>query len=557
MAFADSSPGQIGGLLEHSAKGSLTTVLALVVLVAFVVLTTRSRATKEPQSLWDPIPFAFNTLQFVTNNATFMKRVTQVLKNTNIAKFYLGFTPVYLVSGPQNTQSLFQRSHNVNNEGIMVHSVFPVLYRMSAEEVRRFADDKSGRGRIPAPGTESTPDNRRYWSTYEHVHSEFLGRPHHFKPVIDVFASQFSKALEKHSIGEWTTMSVTNLCRREVTECAIAALLGSKILELNQGFLDAFWEFDDNVFALTLGFPMWLNPRPYRVQDRFLAMIGRYLDDAWASFDWKSSSAEASWEPHFGARVCREIIEWFRGDAFQRKAMTGALGALLFAQNSNSIPTTMWMIIELVKNPSLLQAIREEIATTCFIAPETGARTIDIQKLVTLPLLQSMFVETLRLHMNFNIIRNVKENITLNGFTIRKESMLQAPMLVAHHDEAVWGVAGHPVSEFWAERHLKTVEEKDDSGCVTRKRTFAVAGRPSSFFPFGGGAQICPGRHLAKHEILTTVGLLFSRFDVELVEWTKMDGSPSNRPAQNDQRYCGAGAMPPDRDLKFRCKRIW
>lgn len=73
----------------------------------------------------------------------------------------------------------------------------------------------------------------------------------------------------------------------------------------------------------------------------------------------------------------------------------------------------------------------------------------------------------------------------------------------------------------------------------------------------GGGQQICPGRHFSKHEILTTIALLVSKFDIEPVGWTKLDGSPSDRPAQNDGRFSGSGAMPPDRDLKIRWKRRW
>jgi hypothetical protein len=56
---------------------------------------------------------------------------------------------------------------------------------------------------------------------------------------------------------------------------------------------------------------------------------------------------------------------------------------------------------------------------------------------------------------------------------------------------------------------------------------------------------------------MTTIGLIVSKFEFEDVEWTKLDGSPSDRMAFSDQRYCGAGAMPPDRDMKISWKRIW
>lgn len=212
-----------------------------------------------------------------------------------------------------------------------MQNVLPVLYRMPKKDVQRFANDKSGRGRVPAPGTESTPKDQRYWSAYEHVHTEYLARTQHLKPIIEAFRRQFSQTLEKYPIGEWTTLGVIDLCRREVAECAMSTLLGPTVFELNPGFLDAFWEFDDIVFTLTLGFPEWLHPRPYRVHDRYLAMIGKYLDSAWANFDWDGPSAEAHWEPHFGARVCREIAKWLKESGFPDKSVAGALGTLLFA----------------------------------------------------------------------------------------------------------------------------------------------------------------------------------------------------------------------------------
>jgi cytochrome P450 len=145
----------------------------------------------------------------------------------------------------------------------------------------------------------------------------------------------------------------------------------------------------------------------------------------------------------------------------------------------------MWMIMEVVKDANILKSVREEVETAYIIDAETGQRKFDLQKLATLPLLQSIFTETLRLRMNFNIIRQVKEPFAVDGYTLKKGSMLQAPMQVAHYEEAVWGSEGHPASEFWAERHIKYVEEIDGFGKRTVRRTFAMAGRPSSYFPFG------------------------------------------------------------------------
>jgi cytochrome P450 len=147
----------------------------------------------------------------------------------------------------------------------------------------------------------------------------------------------------------------------------------------------------------------------------------------------------------------------------------------------------MWMIIEVTKDPALLQAIRQEVATAYLTDPETGSRTISVEKVVTLPLPlpQSVFTETLRLRVNFNLTRNVKEPITLDGFTMQKGSLLQAPSVVAHYDEATWASTGHSATEFWAERHVKYQDERDEAGNVARTRKSALAARPSDYFTFG------------------------------------------------------------------------
>ncbi|KAF5861183.1 hypothetical protein ETB97_000496 [Aspergillus alliaceus] len=46
-----------------------------------------------------------------------------------------------------------------------------------------------------------------------------------------------------------------------------------------------------------------------------------------------------------------------------------------------------------------------------------------------------------------------------------------------------------------------------------------MAGKTSSFFPFGGGPSICPGRVFAKQEILMTIAALVTRFEIDMIDW--------------------------------------
>ncbi|KAK6063442.1 Cholesterol 7-alpha-monooxygenase 4 [Seiridium cupressi] len=484
MDAVSSSFQHVRKFAEGSTWGSVITLLGLAAAVLAFVFQVQGAG--EPPSLLDPIPFVFNTTQLLIANEKFMLRVSKILDSRNLAKFFLGFTPVYLVSGPKHIQTIFGRSHNFSNEKIFLEKVFPVLYWMPKKDVDRFTSDKSGRNKVPAPGTEDTPPENRVWAQYADVHTEYLSRTQHMKPIIEYFRGQLTSKLEKFPKGKWTEVGIIDLCRHDVTECAISALFGPKVFELNEGFLDAFWQYDENIFTLVLGLPEWVNPRPYRVRDRFLTMIDSYLRVAWKEFDWNGPDADAYFEPHFGARVSREIVRWLKDGGFHDRSQAGALGSLLFAQNSNSIPTTMWVIMEVLADPELLQAVREEINALAFVTdPDTSERVIDAQKIATLPLLQSVFNEVLRMHMNFNIMRNLTDSVTMDGYTLRKGATIQAPMLVAHYDEAVWAKEGRPASQFWADRHIKYKDQTDEFGKVSRERTFAMAGRPSSYFPFG------------------------------------------------------------------------
>ncbi|KAL2173171.1 cytochrome P450 [Thermothelomyces heterothallicus CBS 202.75] len=532
---------------------------------------------KQPPSLWDPIPFVYNSLQFLLDNEGFMKRAQAALKKTTVARFRQGRHLVYLVSGPKNVQAVFGRSHNnIHNDDLMVRSTLPLWYRLSADDLRRFAADKTGRGRNPLPGTEDTPPENRLFLGYEHVHNEFLARAQHLAPMVEQYQRQLTQTLDglcpspspatgsgkKDGNDDGVVLGVVDFCKGRVARCALHALLGPRAFEISPDLVERMWEFDDAVFplvmGLSLGAPEWLNRRAHAAHRRYLDAVRRYLDAAWADFDWSDpASADARWEPRFGAQVTREVAKWFRDHGFTGPDTgPGAVGILAWAQNSNVIPTTAWLVMEVARDPELLRALREEVEMAFATDGATGRRTLDPQKVAALPLLASAYTETLRLRMNFNVVRNVRQSFTMAGYTIRGGSLLQVPTLVAHYDEDVWGAESHPASEFWAGRHIKYTDEPDAEGRVTRKRVFAMAGRTGSYFPYGGGNLICPGRHFAKQEIMLTIALLISRFDIEFLGWTKLDGSPSDRPPRNDPRFSGGGAAPPDRDMKIRIRPI-
>ena len=65
-----------------------------------------------------------------------------------------------------------------------------------------------------------------------------------------------------------------------------------------------------------------------------------------------------------------------------------------------------------------------------------------------------------------------REALTCLAFLLRV-----SPTELAHYEEGVWGVEGHPAEEFWAERHVKVGEGGN--------RVMEMRGKPTDWFPYG------------------------------------------------------------------------
>ncbi|KAI5927547.1 cytochrome P450 [Camillea tinctor] len=554
MTFTEYTMGPTTTMIENRVVFWVLPLMAMVLVVGLVV--SRRDSAQKPPWLRETIPFVSNAWQYLTNMQGFLERSNQKLHKSRLVGFRLGARTLYLVTGAQNVQAMFRPSRGLSPDIFML-DIMEYVWAASKEELGKFRNDKSGRMRKPALGTEGRPVHDRYWASQHHLHSEFLARSVAANRLGELYYDRFREKVEKYPIGKWTTATVRNFCMSDMSESALTTFMGDRILELNPGFMNAMWKFILTAAELPWGLPRWMNPRPWRNRDQFHAMTRKYLESAWENFDWNGPDADADWEPHFGSRAAREIAKWMK-ETLSLETSAGLAAAFIFGTNANAVRMAMWGMIELIKDPSLYGAVREEINSNCLrLDPDTGARSLDAFKMLKLPILQSIYVETLRLHVSVNVTREVIESMPLDNYNVERGALLQAPSQLAHHDETVWGDAQHPASEFWAMRHITYTKKTDKSGNTTQTPEFNMAGRVGAFFPYGGGISICPGRHFAKQGIIFTLGTLVSRFDIDFIEWTYLDGSKSDCPAQNDKHFAGAVGMPPDRDIKFRWKRIW
>ncbi|KAI1139192.1 cytochrome P450 [Hypoxylon sp. FL0543] len=548
----------VEGVVAHSERLLAASFTIFVLSSVLVIVLSRIRKNEpQPPRLKETIPFITNTYQYLTDMGTFLDRATEALSENDIIKFNLGFKNVYMVTGAKNTAKLFSPP-NIMDPNMFHTLLMDKHWGMGRDEIQMFEADRSGRKKAPIPGTESTPENRRHWYNHHQIYAKYLSSAKYTEILTNTFYRFFAERLDvDHPLGTWTTVKLFDYMKTAMAESAIKATFGSVLLDLNPDLIDCYWEFDEIAGILVWGLPRFLIPRAYKVRERLHNMTKRQVKVAYKQFDWGGAADDSDWDPYWGSRFAREIARWLKEAGFSERTASGHTMATLFGLNSNTLPIATWILMELIKDPPLFQRVRQEVEQAFIVDERTGQRRIDnVEKLLSMPLVQSVYTEALRMHISFNATREVLQDIYIGGYRIPKGSLVQSPTQAAHYNDAVWTSDGHPASEFWAERHLTYVEKSGENGPI-REPQFSVNVRPTSYFPFGGDHAMCPGRHFAKREIITAMAIIVAKFDIELIEWVHPDGSPSDRPAQNDKRYAGAAGMPPDRDMKIRWKRRW
>ena len=75
---------------------------------------------------------------------------------------------------------------------------------------------------------------------------------------------------------------------------------------------------------------------------------------------------------------------------------------------------------------------------------------------------------------------------------------------------------------------------------------FSLDGLAGAWIPYGAGMNMCPGRHFAKQEVMLTLALIVSNFDIQLI---------GRRPRINWSTF-GTGVLGPKGRTRCRIKRI-
>ncbi|EME82358.1 uncharacterized protein MYCFIDRAFT_175896 [Pseudocercospora fijiensis CIRAD86] len=478
------------------------------------------------------IPWLGNTLSFV---APYPGRFyTNLFKwhprSVGVTTLIIGGKRCHIVHSPPAVQALF-KARTPHRELIEV-DLFSKVFDMPMSEIRNAQAGKHFEVEL----------NAKYMTNFDRVNElteQFLRV---FEDVLKTDAEEMVK-LDQVGLFEWL--------RDRMFTASVTALHGEKLLEMYPTFGQDFFRWEAEFLQWFFGKPGFL----MREADERRKKIYRRLEE-WSREMHRLCGGQPvdpdqgpAWEPYFGSRLSRARQMDYKNRQLSPRSGACLDAGITFGLASNVIPATNWMLFHILdpKAPaSLLPRVLNEIKES------TGPDgSLDVLTLITQPLLQSIWIESLRLYSDLLVSRDLPEELILpideDGkllAQLHKGDRVFAPSYLSQHSPS-WAVGESDAYCFDAERFLTTDPK-------TGKQTFSMSGTAGRFFPFGGGKTLCPGRIFAKQEAIGALAMVLLRFDVRFRGYVDEDGKPTSEFPGFKKAFPGTGALAPGGDMLVR-----
>lgn len=502
-----------------------------------------AKSLHEPAHLPYLIPWLGSSLDFLnpTVGGFYSKLFARHPRDMGACTVLLGGESRHLLNSPRAVQAMFKLKNEIANRDGMNRNIMLNCCGMSAEDYVKYG---------PA-----FPQDHQLSHEYllRQTNANELG-VEFARCYRDVLLSgvramrQNDEPRRQADLYSWLS---TNMFQASVT-----TYMGELILKSYPDFAKDFATWDRGFLDLMFGLGKFMAPEAYAAREKAITGMTKWIQAMDERTEGKCpdpNSPDVPWEPNWGSRLSRgRQALWHELGLSQRGRASAELG-LSFGLNSNAIPATGWMLMHILdpQTPDLLPRVRAEIKPAVIVNADESI-TLDIQKLASQPLLQSIFHETLRCYTDVLVTRELFEDVKLpldddkdspRSVLLKKGSTVMAPSLMTHWDPTYY--LDPPADVFHAERFLAPANaEKKETG----EYVFSTAAAGNRMWPWGGGKTICPGRLFAKQEALAAVALTLMSFEIEPVDKTsyKIPGLAKAKP--------GSGSLCPGGDVKVWLK---
>lgn len=491
----------------------------------------------QPPQIPYSIPWLGNTLSFTAPYPG--KFYTELFqwhrRDVGVTTLIIGGKRCHVVHSPPAALALF-KARSPTRESIEV-DLFSKVFNMPLSEIANAQEGKHFEVEL----------NAKYMTQFDRVNELTNQFTRVLQQVLDKDAEEMGK-VEQVGLFQWL--------RDRIFTASVTTLHGEKLLQMYPEWSQDFFAWDADFLQFFFGKPSFMMREANERRERIYKKLEDWSIEMHRLSGGKPVDPDSgpAWEPYFGSRLSRA-----RQMDYKNRKLCPRSGACLdagitFGLASNVIPATVWMLFHILDpraggESSLLARVLAEIQDST--QPDGS---LDIATLTAQPLLQSLWIESLRLYSDLLVSRDLLEDLSLpldeDGKLLahlRKGDRVFAPSFLSQHSPS-WAVGDSDAYTFDAERFLST-------DAKTGKQTFSMNGTAGRFFPFGGGKTICPGRIFAKQEAIAALAMVLSRFELDVKGFVELDGTATDQFPGFKKAFPGSGALVPGGDIMVKVRK--
>ncbi|MCJ1465351.1 hypothetical protein MMC07_003969 [Pseudocyphellaria aurata] len=507
--------------LNGTLKALAILLIAVVVILcwriwAFTVLP--AWRPREPQELRYWIPFLGHAAGFFNDFGGTLNYGRQQF-GTQTYKLTLCGQKLYIMTSPRDISRIYKSTEALTFDDFMRG----MLLRLgaSSDAVRRWLPSSGVNTKGHIPGS-SDPLPHDYGHLGEQLCRKQLLPGQNLDKLQGVLINNIEQSLQWHKLSgnivlyytqEVKTVSLLNWCRDVLLDGATRAFFDESLMQIDPKLFESFYVFDDLSWQLHFGYPRFMSRTMYAAKDQIIDALTVYF---------KQPQQERKGE----VWLIRNLENEMRLLGIEDRDIAAIIMPLYWVINANAYKSCFWTMAYVLSDPSLIADLRAEIAPVL----AEGAADL-VAKLDRLPLLESVYLESLRLSSSSGTVRKVQYCTDIGDMTLQSGANVVIPYRQLHRNEEVFGANA---DQFEPRRFLNNKELR----------------RSPSFKPFGGGTTYCPGRFLARNEVMAFLAVLLHRFDVSLV--------PNQRFPKMDTRKISLALLDPEHgeDLRVNVKMM-
>ncbi|KAK5119922.1 hypothetical protein LTR85_007248 [Meristemomyces frigidus] len=511
------------------SRTTVCLILSALALAGFAILLSPRKDPQEPPFLPSSLPLVGHLIHMFGQGAGYYtdlyQQYHQGIYTLPIFRFRM-----YIISSPDWVSVIYKSPQKISFNALVVPMVQKVfcMDQRTMEIMRENMNDEKG------------------------DHSGVLHRTHDMilqtmkpGPHLDELNRNFLEQLTPHvnglaKEGGTEKIKLWYWLRHHFSLASAAAIYGPENpFALNPALEQDFWDLEASIAKLAmLPYPSVFARKAEAGRRRMCGAMIEYAEKE----RWKQAS-----------QLAKNRAEVNLGHGLSTRMYGTGEVSMLFAVLANTVPSTFWLLSNIFADPQLLADVRAEVGQ-CLRQGEDNKRIINATKVkAECPLFFSTMKETLRMIAAMNTIRWVLEDTQVTNhntdktYLLKKGSMVQIAANVIHFKSEIYG---EDAATFNPRRFLpkdgKTVGDpaanfRDEKGKI----------HAGSFRTFGGGNNICPGRHFAQTEMQAFVSVFVAGFEIESAD----GGQYVPPPIEGKKMPVAQGLIQPGRDVEVNVRR--